>query len=149
MGMPSPAHYSQTDLMNILDSNPPLTPVAPLRAAPLVEEGLRPGTPADTAPLSPGLPPASHSEDTMEGPIDEIFLELLHTETSFLSELDTIDSIVRDILLPLDVVDTKWLNAVDNLKTLHGEFVQHLSAGDRAGITPAVLESILKWVMSF
>jgi uncharacterized NAD(P)/FAD-binding protein YdhS len=81
--------------------------------------------------------------------MDEIFLELLHTEKSFLSELDTIDTIVRDILIPLSVVDAKWHDAVDNLKSLHDEFVQHLGAGDRAGITPVVLETIVKWVGLF
>jgi hypothetical protein len=146
MGMPSPAHYSQTDLMNILDSNPPLTPVPPLRTAPLVDNSLRPETPGDVAPLSPGLPPASHSEDTMEGPIDEIFLELLHTEKSFLSELDTIDSIVRDILIPLGIVDNKYLASINSLKQLHADFVRSLAADDRAGITPLVLETIIKWV---
>jgi hypothetical protein len=132
--------------MNILNSNPPLTPVPPLRTAPLIETGLRPETPGDVPPLSPGLPPASHSEDTMEGPIDEIFLELLHTEKSILSELDIIHSIVRDVLIPLGIVDHKYLISINSLKQLHAEFVQSLAAGDRAGITPLVLETIIKWV---
>ena len=91
MGMPSPAHYGQTDLLNILESNPPLTPVPPLQTATFrkdsgerdLDMSLRVDTPEGTAPSSPGLPPASHSTDVMEGPIDEIFLELLHTEQSF------------------------------------------------------------------
>jgi hypothetical protein len=148
MGMPSPAHYSQTDLMNILDSNPPLTPVPPLRTAPLQPlelEGRGVEVP-DGAPFSPGLPPALHAEEELNGPFDEIFLELLHTETSFLSEVETIEVIVREILKPLDVVDASWLDAVSKLKELHTEFVAQLGAGDRAGITPVVLKSILKWV---
>jgi hypothetical protein len=148
MGMPSPAHYSQTDLMNILDSNPPLTPVPPLRTAPLHPqdtEGLGVDVP-DGAPLSPGLPPALHAEEGLDGPFDEIFLELLHTETSFLSEVETIEVIVREVLQPLDVVDSAWLDTATKLKELHTGFVGQLGAGDRAGITPIVLKSILKWV---
>jgi len=150
MGLPSPAHYSQRDLLNILDSNPPLTPIPPLRTAPLRPDekpvgldghGEAPGV----APLSPGLPPL-HAEESMEGPFDEIFLELLHTETSFLSEVETIEVIVREVLHPLGAVEPTWVEAVEDLKKLHTEFVKQLGASERAGITPDVLKSILKWV---
>lgn len=149
--MPSPAHYSQTDLLNILDSNPPLTPIPPLRTAPLPPDEKNVGLNVHvegldvTAPLSPGLPPL-HAEEAMEGPFDEIFLELLHTETSFLSEVETIMVIVREVLNPLGAVEGTWVDAVAELKKLHTEFVGQLGAGDRAGITPGVLGSILKWV---
>ena len=78
--------------------------------------------------------------------MDEIFLELLHTERLFLLELDTINTIARDILIPLGIVETGYLDTVGGLKNLHGEFVNQLSAGDRAGITPNVLNCIVKWV---
>ena len=82
----------------------------------------------------------------MEGPFDEIFLELLHTETSFLSEVDTIEAIVRELLNPLGVVETTWVDVVVDMKKLHTEFVGQLGAGERGGITPGVLKSILHWV---
>src|SRR5579859_7736143 len=151
MGMPSPAHYSQNDLLNILDSNPPLTPIPPLRTAPLPSDDKNVGLnlhvegPDVVVPSSPGLPPL-HAEEAMEGPFDEIFLELLHTETSFLSEVETIEIIVREVLNPLGVVEANWVDAVTQLKKLHTEFVGQLGAGDRAGITPGVLKSILIWV---
>ena len=137
--MLSPAHYSQTDLLNILDTNPPLTPVAPLRTAPLPPE-------VDIAPVSPGLPPALHAEETFDGPIDEIFLELLHTETSFLSEIEAIENMVQNVLGPLHVVESDWSDAVSSLKLLHAGFAKELGASDRGAITPDVLLSILKWV---
>jgi len=144
LGMPSPAHYSQNDLLNILNSNPPLTPVEPLRTAPLKEEvtlGLG-------VQLSPGLPPASHSV-WETGVVDEIFVELVNTEKSFLTEVETIEVIVREILVPLGVVEHEWTYVVTNLKILHSEFVGHLNAeGERTGITPEVLQDILKWVLS-
>ena len=148
--MPSPVHYSQKDLLNILDSNPPLTPVAPLRTAPLPPDGTNVGLNVtvdipDVAPLSSGLPP-SHAEESMDGPFDEIFLELLHTEMSFLSEVETMAVIVKEILNPLGVVESSWIDAVEELKLLHTQFVAQLRAGERAGITPGVLKSILKWV---
>jgi len=139
LGMPSPAHYSQMDLLNILETNPPLTPVAPLRTAPLAPE-------VELAPPSPGLPPALHAEETMDGPIDDIFLELLHTESSFLSEIETIEEMVIDVLGPLKVVESSWTEGIKNLKTLHTVFAGELAVGDRAGITPVVLQNILKWV---
>ena len=148
--MPSPVHYSQTDLLNILDSNPPLTPIPPLRTAPLPPDEKTVGLNVhvegpDVAPLSPGLPPL-HAEEAMEGPFDEIFLELFRTETSFLSEVDTIQAIVRELLNPLGVVETTWVDVVVDMKKLHTKFVGQLGAGERAGITPGVLKSILHWV---
>jgi hypothetical protein len=99
----------------------------------------------DIAPLSPGLPP-SHAEGSMDGPFDEIFLELLHTETSFLSEVEAIAIIVKEILNPLGVVEGSWIEAVEEMKLLHTQFVGLLGAGECAGITPGVLTGILKWV---
>ena len=45
-------------------------------------------------------------------------------------------------------MDKDWLDALNKLKNLHLEFVRHLGVDDRAEITPAVLGSILEWVMS-
>jgi len=141
--MPSPAHYSQNDLLNILNSNPPLTTVEPLRTAPLKEEV----THGLGVQLSPCLPPASHSVGET-GLVDEIFVELVNTEESFLAEVETIELIVREILVPLGVVEHEWTDAVTNLKALHSEFVGHLNAeGEHTGITPEVLKDILKWVL--
>ena len=138
LGMPSPVHYSQTDLLNILESNPPLTPVPPLRTSPPAIESEAPDAPQ----LSPGLPPASHCDRQ----VDDIFVELLQTENSFLEEVNTIEIIVREILAPLGVADDRWLHAVEDLKDLHGTFVQDLIGEKMSGITPTVLKVLLKWV---
>jgi len=140
LGMPSPAHYSQIDLFNILETNPPLTPVAPLRTAPVAPE-------VDVVPVSPGFPPALHAEDT-EGPIDEIFLELLHTETSFLSEIETIEAMVKEVLCPLGVVGSDWVSGVSSLRILHAGFAKELGKSDSGAITPTLLQSLLEWVLS-
>jgi hypothetical protein len=157
LGMPSPVHYSQNDLLNILDSNPPLTPVPPLRTAPLptVEDTLSEtnvvtglGVQVDDAPpLSPGLPPASHTIDpSPTGPVDEIFVELVATEDSFVLELDTIERIVAELLVPMDIVSKEWLDVVRDLRALHVRFVRDLNSDEKTGITPSILNTILHWV---
>lgn len=145
--MPSPAHYSQNDLLNILNSNPPLTPVEPLRTTPFKPEDGE-VTHGLGVQLLPGLPPASHSMEETVGIVDEIFVELVGTEESFLAELETMEGIIREILVPLEVVGQEWMEAVRNLKTLHAEFVTQLNGEERAGITREVLKEILRWVLS-
>ena len=147
--MPSPVHYSQKDLLNILNSNPPLTPVEPLRTAPLKME-VR-DTEGETlglgVQLSPDLPPASHSVGAAgTDVVDEIFVELVSTEESFLAELETMEGIIREILVPLGVVGQDWTEAVVNLKNLHAEFVTHLNKEERNGIMRETLKDILGWV---
>lgn len=133
----------------MLNSNPPLTPVEPLRTTPFKQEredgevthGLG-------VQLSPGLPPASHSMGEAVGIVDEIFVELVGTEESFLAELETMEEIICEILVPLEVVGQEWTETARNLKTLHAEFVTQLNGKERTGITREVLKEILRWVLS-
>jgi hypothetical protein len=152
--MPSPIHYSQNDLLHILDSNPPLTPVPPLRTTttgndprvngPVTGLGVQVD---DAPPLSPGLPPASHAVDpTPPGPVDEIFVELVATEDSFVVELDTIERIVAELLVPMSIVSKEWLDVVRDLRALHVKFVRDLNSDEKMGITPSILDTILEWV---
>jgi hypothetical protein len=145
LGTPSPAHYSQRDLLHLLDSNPRLTPVLPLRTAPLVPANGELGVDL-TLSLSPGLPPASHSMEVVGDPIDEVFVELASTENSFLEELDTIGMVLKEILVPLEIVSSEWLEAVSKLNSLHREFVRQLGVHERVVLTPPTLKSILNWV---
>ena len=148
LGMPSPAHYSQTDLLHILDSNPPLTPVPPLRTTASEDTVTGLGVQVDDAPpLSPGLPPASHTVDpSPAGPVDDIFVELVATEDSFVVELNTMERMVAELLVPMDIVSREWLDVVQDLTGLHVRFVRDLNSDGKTGITPSILNTILHWV---
>jgi hypothetical protein len=101
----------------------------------------------DAPPLSPGLPPASHTVDPAPtGPVDEIFVELVATEDSFVVELHTIERIVAELLVPMAIVSKEWLDVVRDLRALHVRFVRDLNSDEKTGITPSILNTILHWV---
>ena len=138
LGIPSPMHGSERNLLNLVRSNPPLTPVPPLRTSPLPGESET----TNIAQSSPGLPPASRRDRLM----DDIFVEFLQTESSFLQEVNAIEVIIQEILAPLGIADDRWLHFVQDIKHLYRAFVQDLVEESMGGISPTVLKVLLKWV---
>jgi hypothetical protein len=76
-------------------------------------------------------------------------VELVATEDSFVAELDTIERIVAELLVPMDIVSKEWLDVVRDLRALHVRFVRDLNSDEKTGITPSILNTILQWVVPF